>query len=63
VTKPVSLDATFNQAGTNLIDRRYTVGFDGRTVIKRSEFGISAFLPLVGDEVTLRIEGEFKAAP
>lgn len=63
VTKPVSLDATFNQAGTNPIDRGYTVGFDGRTVVKRSEFGISAFLPLVGDEVTLRIEGEFKAAP
>lgn len=63
VTKPVSLDATFNQAGINPIDKRYTVGFDGRAVIKRSDFGVSAFLPLVSDDVTLRIEGEFKASP
>jgi len=63
VTKPVSVDATFTQAGTNPVDRRYTVGFEGRTIIKRSDFGVSAFLPMVGDEVTLRIAGEFKAAP
>lgn len=63
VTKTVSIDATFNQAGTDPIDRRYTVGFDGWAVIKRSDFGITAYLPLLGDEVTLRIEGEFKASP
>ena len=62
VTKPVAFDAIFNQAGSHPVDKRYTVGFDGRTVIKRSEFGISAFLPALGDEVTLRLEGEFKAA-
>jgi polyisoprenoid-binding protein YceI len=62
VTKPVALDATFNQAGISPVDKRYTVGFDGRTVIKRSDFGINAFLPILGDEVTLRLEGEFKAA-
>lgn len=61
-TRPVAIDATFNQAGINPVDRRYSVGFDGRTVVKRSEFGVNAFLPLLGDEVTLRIEGEFKAA-
>ena len=60
VTKPVSFDATFNQAGIHPIDQRYTVGFDGRAVLKRSDFGITAFLPAVGDEVTLRLEGEFK---
>jgi polyisoprenoid-binding protein YceI len=63
ITRPVSVDATFNQAGTSPIDRRYTVGFDGRAVIKRSDFGLTAFLPLLGDDVTLRIEGEFKEAP
>lgn len=62
VTRPVSLDATFNQAGLNPVDRLYSVGFDGRAVLRRSDFGISAFLPGVGDEVTLRLEGEFKAA-
>ena len=62
VTKPVAIDATFNQAGVSPVDKRYTVGFDGRAVVKRSEFGVSAFLPALGDDVTLRIEGEFKAA-
>ncbi len=61
VTKSIVLDANFNQAGINPMDKRYSVGFDGRAVVKRSDFGINAFLPLLGDEVTLRIEGEFKA--
>jgi polyisoprenoid-binding protein YceI len=60
VSKPVSFDATFNQAGVNPVDKIYSVGFDGWTVIKRSEFGVNAFLPLLGDEVALRLEGEFK---
>ncbi|MEH3119388.1 MAG: YceI family protein [Methylorubrum populi] len=60
VSKPVSFDATFNQAGVNPVDKAYSVGFDGWTVIKRSEFGVNAFLPLLGDEVALRLEGEFK---
>jgi polyisoprenoid-binding protein YceI len=62
VTKTIVLDANFNQAGISPIDKRYTVGFEGRTIVKRSDFGINAFLPLLGDEVTLRIEGEFKAS-
>jgi len=60
VSKPVSFDATFNQAGVNPVDKLYSVGFDGWAVIKRSEFGVNAFLPLLGDEVSLRLEGEFK---
>jgi polyisoprenoid-binding protein YceI len=63
VAKPISFDATFNQAGLHPVDKLYTVGFDGRAVIKRSDFGITAYLPMVGDEVTLRLEGEFKAIP
>lgn len=61
-TRPMAIDATFTQAGINPVDRRYSVGFDGRAVVKRSEFGVNAFLPALGDDVTLRIEGEFKAA-
>ena len=61
VTKPIAFDATFNQAGIHPVDKTYTVGFDGRAVLKRSDFGIDAFLPMLGDEVVLRLEGEFKA--
>ncbi|MEH3146355.1 MAG: YceI family protein [Methylobacterium frigidaeris] len=63
VTKPVVLDVTFTLAGPHPIDQRYTVGFEGRTVLRRSEFGIGAYAPQLGDEVTLRLAGEFKAEP
>lgn len=63
VSRPLALDATFNQAGIHPVDKRYTVGFDGRAVVRRSEYGVNAFLPALGDEVTLRVEGEFKAQP
>ena len=61
ITRIVAVDATFNQAGPHPVDRTYTVGFDGRAVIRRADFGVSAFLPALGDEVHLRLEGEFKA--
>ncbi|GJE54401.1 MULTISPECIES: YceI family protein [Methylobacterium] len=63
ITRVVSFDATFNQAGVNPVDKAYSVGFDGRAVIRRSDFGVNAFLPILGDEVQLRLEGEFKAVP
>ncbi|MDP4002229.1 YceI family protein [Methylobacterium sp. NEAU K] len=62
ISRPLAIDATFNQAGIHPVDQRYTVGFDGLAVLKRSDYGVNAFLPALGDEVSLRIEGEFKAA-
>lgn len=63
VTKPIVMAANFNQAGVNPVDQKYTVGFDGHTRIKRSDFGISYGLPLLGDDVTLHLEAEFKLKP
>lgn len=63
VTRPVVLEATFNQAGPNPISKAYSIGFDAETVIRRSEWGVSAYVPAVGDEVTLRIGAEFKLQP
>lgn len=62
VTKPIVIKATFNQAGPFPMMRIYTVGFDGEATIKRSEFGVSYGLPMVGDEVKLKFEGEFRDA-
>lgn len=59
VTKPVTLSVVFNQGGTNPISNTYEVGFEGHAKIKRSEFGLKTFVPYVGDDVTLDIEGEF----
>lgn len=57
VTKPVTIEVEFNQAGTAM--GAYKAGFDGEATIKRSDFGISYALPAVSDEVALHIEGEF----
>ncbi len=61
-TSPVVISATFNNAGVDPVDKRYTVGFDGAAIIRRSTFGVSAYVPFVGDDVLVRIEGEFKPA-
>ena len=60
VTRPVVVEATFNQAGVNPLDKTYSLGFDGKAVIKRSAFGVSAYVPAVGDDITLTIEAELK---
>ena len=37
------------------------VGFEAATTIKRSDFGLSAFFPVIGDDVRLTITGVFVA--
>jgi polyisoprenoid-binding protein YceI len=59
VTRPVSLAATFGGSGTNPSSGQQTVGFNAEAVIRRSDFGLKAWLPLVGDEVRLIINAEF----
>ena len=65
VTRPVTLDATLNKAGPHPMTKAPTVGFDATTTIKRSEFGVGAYVPMVGDEISIRIttEASAKAAP
>ena len=63
VTKPLVIQATFNRGGANPVDKTYRLGFSGKAVIKRSDFGIKTYVPAIGDDVTLQIEAEFKAAP
>ena len=57
VTRPVTMEVEFNQAGQTR--GGYKAGFDGEATIKRSDFGITYALPGVSDEVELHIEGEF----
>jgi polyisoprenoid-binding protein YceI len=60
VTKPVVLTAHFVGAGTNPLSKKYTVGFEVSGQVKRSDFGVSTYVPLIGDEVTLSIHGAFE---
>jgi polyisoprenoid-binding protein YceI len=59
VTKPVTLKAHLVGSGTDPRDKSFVVGFEAVGTIKRSDFGIKQYLPLVGDDVTLRIAGGF----
>jgi len=64
VTKPIVVQARFNQAGRNPVDPTYRLGFAGTAKLMRSDFGMTYMLPTLGDEVTLTIEAEFrKQAP
>lgn len=58
-TKPVSLEVTFNGANVNPFSRRNTLGFSAHGKIKRSDFGVTKWLPFVGDEVEIIVEAEF----
>ncbi|MEP1767689.1 MAG: YceI family protein [Sulfitobacter sp.] len=58
VTKSVVLDAKLNQSGTNPLAGKPWLGFDATTTLLRSDFGVGAFAPNVGDEVQVRISLE-----
>lgn len=58
VTKPVTLDVTYVGGGQHPMFKKSAIGFSARGTIKRSDFGITKFVPMVGDDVTLVIETE-----
>jgi polyisoprenoid-binding protein YceI len=58
VTKPVVFDVTVNKVGVNPMRGVPAAGFDAVTTIKRSDFGVSKFVPNVGDEVTIHVTME-----
>lgn len=60
VTKPVTLDVSLVGAGTNPLNKKVTVGFEATGTIKRSEFGVKTYVPLIGDELHLTIAGAFE---
>jgi polyisoprenoid-binding protein YceI len=62
VTKPVTLKATFLAAGMSM-GKKYTVGFDATTTLKRTDFGVSKFAPMIGDDVKVMISVPFEKAP
>lgn len=58
VTQPVTLQATLNKAGEHPMLHVPAVGFDATTAIKRSEFGLGAFTPLISDQIKIHITVE-----
>jgi polyisoprenoid-binding protein YceI len=60
VSKPLVLDASFGGAGANPLSKAYTVGFKATGRLKRTDFGVSKYAPLVSDDVTLTIAAAFE---
>ena len=60
-TKPVTLAATINKAANHPMMDVPTVGVSASARIKRSEWGLGAYVPAVSDEVELSIEVELLA--
>lgn len=58
VTKPVVLDATLNKSGQHPMLKVPAIGFDATATIKRSDFGVGAYVPAVSDEIQIRITTE-----
>lgn len=58
VSAPVTLELTLNRAGQNIAAGRHAAGFSATATLKRSDFGMTALLPRVGDDVNIVIEAE-----
>lgn len=60
VTKPVTMDVTYNgTANMPWYGPRDLIGFNATTTIKRSDFGMTAMIPMISDEVEIEFSGEF----
>ena len=58
VTKPVTLDVKYNGFAKTPFGSQI-MGFSATGKIKRSDFGLTHLVPMVGDDVDLAIEAEF----
>jgi polyisoprenoid-binding protein YceI len=58
VQKPVVLEAKLNKVADGDGSRPGKIGFDATATLKRSDFGITRMIPMVADEVALRITTE-----
>lgn len=58
VTKPVKLAVANFHCGENPVAKKPACGADVSTTIKRSEFGMTKYLPGVGDEIRILIPVE-----
>ena len=58
VTRPLTLTITNVKCGIHPYTKKEDCGAEVTGTLKRSDFGMKSYLPIVGDEVTLRIQVE-----
>ena len=62
-TLPVDFEGRITNRVENPFLKVPSMGFVASTVIRRTTFGIAEYLPVIGDEVTLRVQTELSKAP
>lgn len=58
VTRPLTLSISRVKCGPHPVSKKEECGAEVSGTLKRSEFGMKAYVPMVGDEVTLHIQVE-----
>lgn len=58
VTKPLTLTISQVKCGTHPFNKKEDCGAEVTGQLKRSDFGMKTYLPMIGDDITLRIQVE-----
>jgi len=60
VVKSISLVVVFHGGANNLLTQKYTLGFSATGSFLRSDFGMDAYIPIVGDQINIEVFSEFQ---
>ena len=60
VTRPWTMNVRFNKAGKDMKTKQNIVGFSATGTMMRKDWNLGAYVPLVGNEITVSIEAEFR---
>lgn len=63
VSRPVALLMKINKIGKNRVSDKHSIGITATSMIRRSEFGLDAYMDLVGDEISVQIQLEGEKGP
>ena len=58
ISKTVAISVRFNKADYHPFTKDFVAGFSASAILKRSDFGMKEYLPLVGDEVRIEVQTE-----
>lgn len=58
ITKPAFITVHFNKADYHPLTKDFVAGFSASAKVNRSEFGMTSYIPMVGDEVRLEVQTE-----
>jgi len=58
ITRPATLNVEVTQIGEHPMAKKPAVGFAVTTTVKRSDYGMDAYVPYVGDDVAITFHAE-----